>query len=424
MSHVPETSAAPDGLADRVRLTLAVPVAFVSSVLGVVCVVSMPDVATTIGTLSVIEPRFVGWAGVAGAVTVGTGAAALLLVTRIGPGPALSLGAAASVFGLALAREVAEPAQLKLALLLLGAAVGCLLGGAASMTFELPDRLRRQVMVAWALPVVAAWPLLAWVAGHVDPLAVGAAPRLTYHPSVWVLAPVSALIVMWSAVSMLVEPPRATVRSGPAWETAWGALIGTGFAAALATMAIGFDPGLPPGWLRPLVLFASGAVVVTLAGISMLLPPGWTRIGYVLLVFVLVTFPTTVQLLVMVADDGASQVSWWLALLMSGVTVIGDRRRCTASASRLAEPPRRCCGLRGGVGDAGQSRLDGCLGASAVSGHGRRVRGRAAAHRRDRGRVAARGDGRGRRGVARHDHRHRDGLGPGWRHPGGRRRGP
>ena len=323
MSHVPETSAAPDGLADRVRLTLAVPVAFVSSVLGVVCVVSMPDVSTTIGTLSVIEPRFVGWAGVAGAVTVGTGAAALLLVTRIGPGPALSLGAAASVFGLALARELAEPAQLKLALLLLGAAVGCLLGGAASMTFELPDRLRRQVMVAWALPVVAAWPLLAWVAGHVDPLAVGAAPRLTYHPSVWVLAPVSALIVMWSAVSMLVEPPRATVRSGPAWETAWGALIGTGFAAALATMALGFDPGLPPGWLRPLVLFASGAVVVTLAGISMLLPPGWTRIGYVLLVFVLVTFPTTVQLLVMVADDGASQVSWWLALLMSGVTVIG-----------------------------------------------------------------------------------------------------
>lgn len=323
MSHVPETSAAPDGLADRVRLTLAVPVAFVSSVLGVVCVVSMPDVATTIGTLSFIEPRFVGWAGVAGAVTVGTGAAALLLVTRIGPGPALSLGAAASVFGLALARELAEPAQLKLALLLLGAAVGCLLGGAASMTFELPDRLRRQAMAAWALPVVSAWPLLAWVALHVDPVAVGAAPRLTYHPSVWVLAPVSALIVMWSALAMLAEPPRATVRSGPAWETAWGALLGTGLAAALATMALGFDPGLPQGWLRPLVLFASGAVVVTLAGISMLLPSGWTRIGYLLLVFVLVTFPTTVQLLVMVADDGTSRVSWWLAALMSVATVAG-----------------------------------------------------------------------------------------------------
>jgi hypothetical protein len=36
-----------------------------------------------------------------------------------------------------------------------------------------------------------------------------------------------------------------------------------------------------------------------------------------------VTFPTTVELLVMVADDGASHVSWWLALVLSGVTVLG-----------------------------------------------------------------------------------------------------
>jgi hypothetical protein len=320
----PAPRPASEGLAERLRLGLAVPVAFLSSLLGVLCVVCLPDVVTTIANLSLLDTRFVGWAGVASAVTVGTGATALLVVTRIGPGPALSLGAAAAVFGIALSREVIESFQLTLALLLLGAAVGCLLGGSASMTFELPDRLRRRAMAAWAVPVVSAWPLLAWLSQHVDPLTGDTAPRLTYHPSVWILAPASALIVLWSAVTMLIEPQRASVRSGPVWETAWTALLGTGLASALATMAIGFDPNLPHGWLRPIVLFVSGAIVATLAVLTLLLPIGWARIGYLLLVFVLVMFPTTVQLLVIVADGGDSRVPWWLAALMVLVTVLGS----------------------------------------------------------------------------------------------------
>src|SRR4051812_28827151 len=206
-------SLASDGPAERIRVRFAAPVAFLASCLGVVCVVSVPDVVSTLQDLSLVDARFVGWAGVGAALGVIAAATALAGVGRFGSGPPLSLGAAAAVFGLALAAQVIDPFQLSLSLMLLAGAAACLLAGGASMTFELPRRPRRLVMAAWALPIVSAWPLMAWISGHVAVLAVDDAPRLTTHPSVWLLAPASALIVVWSALSMLIEPARAGVRS-------------------------------------------------------------------------------------------------------------------------------------------------------------------------------------------------------------------
>jgi hypothetical protein len=323
MTTPPAGSLTTDGPADRIRVRLAAPIAFLASCLGVVCVVSVPDVVSTLQDLSLVDSRFVGWAGVGEAIGVMAAATALVGVGRFGSGPPLSLGAAAAVFGLALAAQVIDPFQLSLSLMLLAGAAACLLAGGASMTFELPRRPRRLVMAAWALPIVSAWPLLAWFSGHVGRLAVDDAPRLTAHPSVWLLAPASAFIVVWSALSMLIEPVRAGVRSGPAWDAAWYALLSTALGACLAIMALGFDPSLPPGWLRPLVLFVSGVVIISLGAVTMLLPDAQTRVGYAGLVFVMVFFPITVQLIIIVTDDGSSRVAWWTATALSLATALG-----------------------------------------------------------------------------------------------------
>lgn len=378
MSHdhrISDGSLPADGGAERIRVLLAVPVAFFASCLGVVCVVSIPDVVSSVQALAVVDERFVGWAGVGVVVGALAAATAFVAVGRIGPGPPLSLGAAASIFGLALAASVIDPFQLTLAQLLLGGAVGCLLAGAASMTFELPSQHRRAVMVAWAVPVVAGWPLLAWFSRHVV-LAADDAPRLTAHPSAWLLAPVSVLIVVWSALSMLIEPQRAATVSGPAWDSAWTAVLATVAGAGLATMALGFDPGVPRGWLRPLVLFATGVVVVALTGVTMLIPDPPARVGYAGLVLVMLCFPVTVQLIVVVTDAGDTRISGWVAAAMVAASVLG----ATAGGIQPSWMPAFLFVLAGGCAgswvmpdDQGwmmAGALPLCLGAGAVFGAG------------------------------------------------------
>ncbi len=376
MSDELTTSSASAGLAERVRVLLAVPVAFLASALGVVCVVSVPDVISTVNDLALVDRRFVGWAGVGIALGLAAAWASLLLVERVGAGPALSLGTAAAVFGLALAYAVTDPFQLTLALVLLGGAVGWLLAGSASMTFELTPRYRRAAMAAWALPVVSAWPLLAWISRHVDVITAADAPRLTVHPSVWLLAPVSVVIVAWSALTMLLEPPHSGVPSAQTWQSAWTALLAGTLGASLAVIALGFDPGLPLGWLRPLILFASGALIITLAALTMLLPVASVRVGYVCLVLVMVCFPITVQLLIVVTDAGKTRVAWWVALVLAAVTVLG--------AALGARYPRRvplalllvaagCAGswvMPDDQGFLAAGALPLCLGAGAVFGTG------------------------------------------------------
>ncbi len=376
MSHPPTATTAAHGFAERVRVLLAVPVSFLAAALGIVCVINVPDVAVRLGDLALVDERFVGWAGAGAALGLAAASSALLLVGRVGAGPALSLGAAGAVFGLALAGSVVEPFQLTLAELLLGGAVGCLLAGAASTTFELAPAYRRAAMAAWAVPVVASWPLLAWMSRHVDVLIATDAPRLTHHPSVWLLAPVSVVIVGWSALTMLLEPPRSGIRSGPAGDPAWSALLALGLGGSLATMALGFDPGLSAGWLRPLVLLASAAVIGTLGAITLLPADASVRVGYVCLVFVMVCFPITVQLLVVVADGGRSRVSWWLAVLLTVATALGTAlgaRYPRAVTLAFLVVAAGCAGswvMPDGQGYLAAGAVPLCLGAGAVFGTG------------------------------------------------------
>jgi hypothetical protein len=317
MIDVQATEAVPEvGLAEHVRRLAAAPIALIASALGVVCVASVPDVLPALDDFALVDDRFVGWAGVGAVVGVVVAAVSLLAAGWLGSGPALSIGAAAAVFGLALANDVVDPFQLSLGQVLLGAAVGCLLGGAASMTFELPVLHLRLVMVAWTVPLLAAWPLLAWSGHQAAPSTADATARLTEHPSVWLLAPASVLIVVWSAMTMLLEPERTGIHGGDDWESAWSGLLAITLGGGLAVMVLGYDTGLTAGWLRPLVLLSSATVIVTLAAATMLVPTAEVRVGYVCLGFVTLCFPITVQLLVLVADSGRSRVDGWVVALL------------------------------------------------------------------------------------------------------------
>ncbi len=330
-----EPEAGADPSAERLRRLLAVPIAFLASSLGVLCVVSVPEVLPAASDLAVVDARFIGWAGVGAALGLALAAASLLVVGHLGSGPALALGAAGAVFGLALSHDVVDATQLTLALVVLGGSVGCLLGGAASMTFELPSPYRQAVMVAWSVPLLAAWPLLAWLSRHVVLTTADSAARLTQHPSAWLLGPVAASVLVWGALTMLVEPPRAGVRAGSEWESAWSGLLATTVGGVLAIMVLGFDPQLESGWLRPLILLASAGVIAGLAAVAVIVPDETVRIGYLCTAFVALCLPITVQLLVIVADDRPSRVAWWLAALLAVTTVLGG----AVGAHRPARAP-------------------------------------------------------------------------------------
>lgn len=373
-----DEQSAPERFAERLRQVLAAPVALLSTLLGIVCVVSVPDVVATVDDLALVDDRFVGWAGVGAALGVALAAGSLLAVERIGSGPALSIGTGAAVFGLALGHQVVQPLQLMLAGLLLGVAVGCLLAGGASMTFELPAASRRAVMAAWSVPLAAAWPLLAWTSRHSVALADQDAPRLTHHPAVWLFAPVAVVIVVWSALTMLLEPPRSGLRSGPVWESAWSALLATALGGSVAIMALGFDRDLPVGWLRPLVICVAGVVVGSIVAVTKLLPAGWTRIGYVCVAFVMVTFPVTMQLLVMTTDGGNARIAWWMAAVLTVAVLLGSlvgARRPDAVSWALLLVAAACAGcwvMPDTQGWLAAGALPLCLGAGAVFGTGLR----------------------------------------------------
>ena len=358
---------------------LAAPVAFLATTLGLVCVVSVPDVLPTVDDLAFVDGRYAGWAGVGVALGLCLAAVALLAVGAMGSGPALSIGTAGSVFGLALAHRIVDPLQLSLSLLLLCASVSCLLAGAAAMTFELPPTYRRAVIVAWTVPLAGAWPVLAWLSQHLGSPSPAEGLRLVQHPTPWLLAPVSVLIVFWGALTMLLEPDRAHARGGAGWESAWSGLLAISLGGALAMMVLGFDPTLPAGWLRPLILLATAAVVMSLAGLTMMVPAGpggSARLGYVCLAVPVLTFPAAVQIVVMVADGGSSRVGLWLAVVLGlaavAAAVLGGLRPSWAPVALLvvAAGCAGCWVLPDSPWLMAAGALPLCLGAGAVLGAG------------------------------------------------------
>lgn len=326
----------PVSLATRVHLLLAAPVAVLASALATVCLVSGTALTPVLDELDIVDSRFVGWAGAGAAAGIGLAAFVLLSAGRVGAGPGLSLGAAGAVFGLALSNGIGNDVQLALAQVVLGGAVGSLLAGAAAMVLELPPTYRRSVVLALSLPLAIAWPVLA--------LAVSAGAdadriRLTVHPPVELLAPVSAVIVLWSALSLLVEPARARLTDEPGWDTAWTALLASLGLGAVSVMLLGFAAEIEIVWLRPLVVLLSAAATVALAATSLVVPRPEARAGYLAAGFAAALLPVDLSLLVLVADAGRREVPPAALAILVAVgclgAVIGWRWPRTAVAGLL-----------------------------------------------------------------------------------------
>ncbi|MGH3506371.1 MAG: hypothetical protein ACRDO2_04100, partial [Nocardioidaceae bacterium] len=164
---------------ERFRLSLAPVVALLSSCLAVTAAVSVPDVHRSVLLLYVVDERWVGWAGLACLVALGSGVLVALVARRLGAAPGLAFGAAAAVFGLGLGDEVGNDIQVGLALVTLGLAFGALVVGGGLVVLGLPARLQRWAAAGWALPLVAGWPLAAWVTLHGSH-----EERLALHPPV------------------------------------------------------------------------------------------------------------------------------------------------------------------------------------------------------------------------------------------------
>ncbi|MEJ7774300.1 MAG: hypothetical protein WKF72_05760 [Nocardioidaceae bacterium] len=311
---------APPAIAEVARLWLAPPVALLASCLALVCLTSVPDVVTDLEPLSAANERFVGWAGVGLIVALAVAAVGVLTAPRVGPGPALSLGAAAAVFGLALGSDIVDDLQAGLAFCLLGLAVGGLVSGAACMSLELDGRWRSASLIAWVVPLAAGWPMVTWVALHDAEIETG---RIALHPSVWVLAPVSAVLVLWSVLSMLIEPVRVRRASEAAWESAWSSLLTVCGVTALLIMVLGFDPEISAAWLRPLVIVVTAALVVALVGVVTTIPTANARMGYVCVAVTGLCLPTCLQLAVVVSDAGQARVGWPVPALLALMGVVG-----------------------------------------------------------------------------------------------------
>ena len=308
--------------AERVRRGLAPLVALLSSCLALLCLVSLADIVTQLDGLAVVNERLVGWAGVGGMTSIAVAILALLAAPRFGAGLPLAAGAAAAVFGLALGRSVIDDAQLALTLVMLGLGAGGLLGGVACMPAELPRRWRGATLTAYGLPLVAGPPVLSWVALHVS---AGEDPRLALHPPVWPLAVASALVVCWSALTLLLEPARERSSPGLAWDSAWTSLVVAASVPPVVVMLFGFEPDIRLLWLRPLIVVGSALALVGLALTCLAVPTVAARIGLVAAGVVALCWPVCIGLLLVTADAGASRVSAW------GVTSIALAAGCGAA---------------------------------------------------------------------------------------------
>jgi hypothetical protein len=314
----------PPDRAERVRRRLAPPVALLASVVAVSCMLSVVDVARSLVELSAVDARFVGWVGVGAFAAIATAAVAILSADRVGSGPFLSLGAVAAIFGLSLGHQVGGRGQLTFAIVVCGLAFGSLLAGGVAMSSTLPESWARAALIAWACPLVVAWPLLtaATATGGAGPL-----PDLVVHPQTWVLAVVTAVVVAWSVLTMLVEPVPAPGSVSAPWEHPWSALLLLCAVAALMATLLGFDPQIPLVWLRPIVVTATAIVGAGWALTAVVVPGLRVRLAYVAVIAVAWPVPATAMFAVGVADAGHSAVGWpVLAVLVvaaAGGAVLG-----------------------------------------------------------------------------------------------------
>lgn len=286
---------------ERARVGVAPVVALLAASLGIYCATSLVSMLDQLTALDAISGRFVGWLGLGWLLAVLAMLAALLLDRWVGAGPAVAVGALAAVAGLMLGRDVSSTADLAWAAAVLGIAAGGLVGGAASVGFELAPAGARRAVVAWVLPVVAGGAVQAWVVARDETPGVHLAPEA----ALWLLIPLAAVLVLWGAWS-LVAAPVSSVEAVGGFRDAWLSLVLTQVVLYVVVMLIGFDSHLRLYWLRPVVIIASSLALAVWLMVSVLLPNAAAKIAFLSVSFVAASVPAVEQLLFVVARTGES----------------------------------------------------------------------------------------------------------------------
>ncbi len=325
---------APDRV-ERLRRASAPVVALLAAALGLTCLLGMPFAFATLAELAAIDSRFVGWIGVGVLVSVGTAATSLLALDRVGAGPPLALGATAGVVALALGHHILGRHQLTFAIVVAGFAVGALLGGVVGMTSALPGRWARPAAAAWAVSLLAVWPVLV----RLSPRGRPTSPSVVVHPAAWMLVVATVAILGWSVLTMLVEPVRPPRPRLPSSAESWWALLLVCAVVLLLTTMLGFDPQISLVWLRPIVILATAALGVGWALIVLVLATA-SRLAFVGATVVAGLVPTTVTLAVAVVNQPAGGVSVSVVMALGAATVaggvVGSRGRSAAVPFGLA----------------------------------------------------------------------------------------
>lgn len=295
-------------------------VAFLASALAVTCLGSVPGLVSAARGVPLVDARWVGWVGVAVLLAVLVAFAVVLAALHVGPGAALAAGAGCAVVGLVLGRDIASDLQLALAPLWLGAAVGCLLAGGASLAWELPRRTAGQALAGWLVPLAAGWPLATWAFQH----SAGGGGSLSIHVAAPLLVPVGFVVAAWGVVDLLTGPTGPRWRPSPVVsDTAW---VGLGLLAAVGAtvlMLLGFAGRTPDHWLRPLVVAAIAVVAGGFALVGRLLLDRDVRRGYVAVLAALVCAPSCIQLLMGWVASGTGGPGVAAALIPAGGGCLG-----------------------------------------------------------------------------------------------------
>jgi hypothetical protein len=312
--------------AERVRRQFAPVVAAVACSLAVLCTTSLAALLTRPGHLPGLSDEFVGLLALAATLTLATALAGLLVARHVGAGLPLMVGAASAAIALVVGDDLIDTSDLLVAAIVSGLAAGGLVGGAASLPFELPWPAARLTTVAWVFPLVVGWPVQAWAALTAD----AAAPRLVVpHPHGLAFLGV-AIVAVFGAQSLMVQPSQARSDSS-GWRDAWLALVGALVVLCLLAILVGVDASLHLFWLRPVVLVATALALAIWVLVTMLVPTPAAKIAFLAVSFVGASVAPSVQLLV-VADafgpGSSGSVGSAIVVIAAGAggTVIGYRR--------------------------------------------------------------------------------------------------
>lgn len=324
----------PAPLVERVRRWSAPLIALTASCLVLCCLETAADLALDEPALRGLTPDVAGWAALAVGVAVAVAALALLTSARVGPGPALVVGALGAVLGVALSRDVTSGAQLVAALLALAVAAGASFaaGLAVADPHPQPQPWSKAAIIGWALPWAAGWAPLAWLSLHARPQTrIG----LGLHMSGWLAVVAAGAITTYGLLCLMVDlsrrgsaehpgarPARGSL-SGGGWENCWAALSTLVGAVASVGMLLGFqsDPGA--SWARPVLLLTGAAAIAGLAVCGWLVPDVSAQAAYCAVAAALVTGPSCVALLLLVPARESGPLSAWAGLALTVAALVG-----------------------------------------------------------------------------------------------------